>query len=332
MSKMQRPGPYDPAHRGTGGTEPSDPNERLKQLQTELDQHNSRINHLTKQATALQTDITDLAASVTQVQGTVTSYGAGLADLQSRLQALQYFYDQKSKMILAAIGDKKEPIDDLIREFDYELDRMQDRLTELGELLAVAQRESEEATYLQTVRQNEYNDVNQYQQDVTAKLTDMETLRTEITQADDNTDVASMYFLVLEFHGRLRETHIISQDQLSTELRIKLGELEAAKELARAKTAALSAIQLDYTTHQTALQTKRSGRRAALLAAVQALFPVPPASTTSGATTSTSAPGSTSSTPATGGAASTSPTSAGTATPGASTATATPAPAATPKK
>ena len=44
MSKMQRPGQYDPAHRGTGGTEPSDPNERLKQLQTELDQHNSRIN------------------------------------------------------------------------------------------------------------------------------------------------------------------------------------------------------------------------------------------------------------------------------------------------
>jgi chromosome segregation ATPase len=332
MSQMQRPGPYDPTHRGTGGTEPPDPTERLKQLQAELAQHNSRINYLTNQATALQTDISDLTTSVTQVQGTVTSYGAGLSDLQSRLQALQYFYDQKSKMILAAIGDKKGPIDDLIRDFDYELDRMHDRLMDLGEKLAAATKESEEAANLQTVRQNEYNAVNAYQQNVTGKLSDMETLRGDITQADDNTDVASMYFLVLEFHSRLRETHIISQNQLSTELRLKLGELEAAKEQARAKAAALSAVTADYTAQQTALQTKRTGRRAALLAAVQALFPAPPPSTSTsgtGATGTSTSSGSTSATPATG---TTTPASPSAATPTAATpSTATPSPATTPK-
>jgi peptidoglycan hydrolase CwlO-like protein len=293
MSQMQRPGQYDPAHRGAGSAEPPDPSERLRQLKNELDQHNSRITHLTAQATALQTDITDLSTSVTQVQTAVTSYGSGLPDLQSRLQALQYFYDQKSKMILAAIGEKKEPIDELIREFDYELDRMEDRLAELGEKLALAKAESDEANNIENVRQNEYNLANQYQQDVTAKLTDMETLRTEITAADDNTDVATMYFLVLEFHGRLRDTHIIPQNQLSTELRHKLAELEAAKEHARARTAALNAIQAEFTAHQTEIQTKGQGRRAALLAEVQKMFPVPPASSTASGATTTSGSAST---------------------------------------
>jgi predicted nucleic acid-binding Zn-ribbon protein len=318
MSQMQRPGQYDPTHRGAGSAEPPDPSERLRQLKNELDQHNSRITHLTAQATALQTDITDLSTSVTQVQTAVTSYGTGLPDLQSRLQALQYFYDQKSKMILAAIGEKKEPIDELIREFDYELDRMEDRLAELGEKLALAQAESDEANNLEKLRQNEYDHANQYQQDVTAKLTDMETLRTDITHADDNTDAATMYFLVLEFHGRMRDTHIIPQNQLSTELRHKLAELEAAKEHARARTSALNAIQAEYTAHQTEIQTKRQGRRAALLVEVQKMFPVPPASSTPGGTTTTS--GSTSGAGASSGS--------GTASTAASSGATTPAPAA----
>jgi septal ring factor EnvC (AmiA/AmiB activator) len=296
---MQRPDLYDASHRG-GGSEPPDPGERLKQLQTELDQHNDRINRLTTQRDALNNDIKDLSTSVAAVKTTVTNYGTALADLESRLHALQYFYEQKSKMVLAAIGDKKGPIDDLIRDFDHEIERMQDKLNQLGERQEEAQEESDEAARDQKARQDKYDRANNYQTLTTGKLTDMEGLRGDITKADDNSDVASMYLLVLEFHGELRETHVISQHQLSLELRQALAELEAAKEHARAKAAALSAVQAEYSAHQKALDDKRTSRRAKLLAAVQAMFPAPPASSTSGSSSSAASGGAASSTSTSG--------------------------------
>ena len=57
--------------------EPLDPNERLKQLQAELNQHNSRIDHLSKQSAVLQIDINGLTTTVAQVTTTVTNYGDG---------------------------------------------------------------------------------------------------------------------------------------------------------------------------------------------------------------------------------------------------------------
>ena len=310
MSKVQRPGQEEsapPSGEIIETIEPPDPNERLKQLQTELDQHTTRIDHLSKQRSALQNDINDLSTTVQQVKTTVTNFGAGLKDLHTRLQALEYFYHQKSKMILAAIGDKKAPIDDLVRLYDEEIGRMQDRLRELDERQSAAQEESNEAARVQNARQKEYDTVNNYQQDVTNKLTEMEALRVDITQADDITDVATMYFLVLEFHARLRETQIISQHQLSMDLRQKLGELEAAKEHARTKSAALSAVQGEYAAYKTDLDNKRAGRRTKLLAEVEAMFPVPTESGTASAATPTPASGTGSSTPATPGPATPSP-------------------------
>jgi hypothetical protein len=257
----------------------------------------------------LQTDISDLQANVTQVRTTVTSYGAGLKEINARLQPLEYFYHQKSKMILAAIGDKKVLIDDLIRLYDEQLVLMHERLRELHGKQHAAQEESNEAAHVQEARQNEYDKLIAYQQHVTDKLTEMEALRAAITQADDNTDVATMYFLLLEFQGRLRETNIIPQHQLSLDLRQKLGELETAKEHARAKSAALSAAQAEYTAYKTELNTKRADRHKKLLAEVEAIYPVPADDSPGGtAGPTTPASGQASSTPA-----------AGTATPGSPT-------------
>jgi DNA repair exonuclease SbcCD ATPase subunit len=290
MSQMQRPYPYDAPHKGSGG-EPPDPNERLNQLKIELDQQKARLEHLGKEKDDLQSDIDELEKTVADVKTTLTDYAAKFKDLETRLHSLQYFYEQKHKMIMAAIGEKKGPIDELIREFDYELERMQERLAELGENLAEATEESHKADGVQAAKQAEYDIVKGYTQDTLNKLNDMDSLRTAITQADDATDVASMYFEVLEFHSVLSGTNIISQHQLALELKQRLGELEAAKEHARAKSAAMNNLQTEYKAHQATLKAKRDGRRQALLAAVQALFPVP-AAHAAAATSGSAAPAS----------------------------------------
>ncbi|MBV9759624.1 MAG: hypothetical protein JO340_03580 [Acidobacteriaceae bacterium] len=285
MPKAQRTRLDEETSRIDEYSEPPDPSERLKQLEHELKEHNSHIARLQKQAGALQTDITDLQTTVKQVEASVTTYGGALKDLHNRLHALHYFNEQKSKMIHAAIGEKKGEIDELIKNFDIEIVRMEERSSELREALNTAQRESDEAAQSQAERQKEYDELNNFQQTLSSNLGDLETLRGQITQADDKTDVATMYFLMSEFHKISAQTKIIPQHQLSVELRQKLGELEAAKEYARAKSAALSNAQADHTNQETALKTKQANRRTTLLADVQKKFPVPPASSVPGALT-----------------------------------------------
>jgi chromosome segregation ATPase len=288
--KTQRSGQDDPSTQGTESVEPLDPSERLKQLQAELNQHNTRIDHLSKQRDVLETDINGLSTTVEQVKTTVTNYGAGLKDLHNRLQALEYFYHQKNKMVLAAIGERKPLIDDLIRGYDDELARMEEHLRELAEKQTAAQEQSTQAANVQDDRQKDYDAATNFQQEVTSKLTEMEALRAEITKADDTTDAASMYFLTLEFHSQMRETKILSQHEVSTELRQKLGELEAAKERARAKTAALSTAQAEYTAYKAELDTRRADRRANLLAQIKELYPVPAEPSATDGTGSSSSP------------------------------------------
>jgi len=278
--------------------------DRLNQLNIELAERQSRLKHLDKETQDLQADISELQKTVEDVKATLADYATKLKDLQTRLHSLQYFYDQKHKMIMAAIGDKKGPIDELIREYDHEIEHMQGRLEELGESLAKATEESHRSDAVQNTKQNDYNEAKAYTQDVKGKLDDMDALRTSITKADDATDVASMYFEVLEFHNVLAKTEIVSQHELASDLKQKLGELEAAKEHARVRSAAMNNLQTEYNSQQTKLQNKISGRRQALLTAIQAMFPVPAAAPATGGSapaTSTGGTPGTSTPPSSGG-------------------------------
>ena len=302
MPRAQRPGDDETLPRESPGVEPTDPNERLKQLQDELTQNKSRIEHLNQQAGALQTDITDLSANVAEIQRTNSNYAGALLDLESRLQSLQYFFEQKHKMVLAAIGEWKDPINEMIREYDHEIEKMEKRAEDLGAKQDAAQKESAEAAKAQARSQKEFDKLNQSQQTVTAKLTDMENLRSQITVFDDKSDVASMYFLIYEFQHTLSNTEIISQHKLGLELRHGLARLEAVKENSRALTAAYNALASEYAAHEATLQTKQKTRRDQLLAAVQAKFPPQLASTATSAaagsvTPAGAATGTTTSTP-----------------------------------
>jgi chromosome segregation ATPase len=267
--------PYElPASKSPTPPDLTDPNERLKQLQIDLGQQQSRRDHIAKELDELQADITDLQNTVNEVHTTLTDYGNGLKGMQTDLHSLQYFYEQKAKMVAAAIGDKKDPIDDAIQSFDRETEKMEDHLSELGRRRDAAQDEFAKADAIQADRQADYDAAKNYKQDTEARLTDLKALRTSITTADDATDVATMYFLTLEFKEVLKDTRLVSQHQLAHDLKEKLSLLEAAKEEARNKKSAWNELQTTYDAHNATLQTRVAGRRANLLAAIQAMYPV----------------------------------------------------------
>jgi hypothetical protein len=271
----QHNSPYDsPASKTPMPPDVTDPNERLKQLQIELGEQQSRRDHIVKELDELQADITDLQNTVNEVQTTLTDYGNGIKGMQTELHGLQYFYDQKAKMVSAAIGEKKDPIDDAIQSFDRDTEKMEDHLEELGRRRDAAQTEFYKADAIQAERQSDYDAVKNYKQGTDAKLNDLKALRTAITQADDATDVATMYFLILEFKEVLEHTRLVSQHQLALDLKEKLSLLEATKEEARTKKSAWNELQTKYDAHKATLETRESGRRANLLAAIQAKYPV----------------------------------------------------------
>ncbi len=290
MSQTPRNNPNDP-YKGQN-QEPPDPSQRLQQLQTELADQQRRLDHINKQTQALQSDITDLEASVAEVKSTLTAYGSQLQSLETQFQGLQYFYDQKHKMIMAAIGDRRMPIDNLVGEYDLETAESEERLEELSQRLAAAQRASDEAGANQTAKQASYDSAKGYAQDVQNKLSDLATLRTQITQADNTTDTASMYFLVLEFQNTLHGTDIVSQHQLAQQLKHALGELEEAREQARIKSAELGHIQNEHDAQQDVVSGRKQNRRTQLLAEVQKMFPAPAQAAASGSASSTTTAGS----------------------------------------
>jgi DNA repair exonuclease SbcCD ATPase subunit len=274
MSQPLRSQPYNAPAKQPGGPEPPDPVERLNELKIELTHQQTKQTHITQQVTDLQNDITDLTTSVGDMRNILTTYGGQVKDLENRFHILEHFYHQKKTMVMAAIGDKKGPIDKLIFEFDEALGEMERCIDELAEKVRCAQQESDRATAVQAEKQKEYDAVKAYKDDIGTQLTNLESLRTLITAADDATDAASMYFLVLEFQELLECTTIISQHHLAMDLRHRLGELEEAKENARAKSAALSTLQAELASQQAALDAKEAGRRQQLLAAIQAMYPV----------------------------------------------------------
>lgn len=274
MSQPLRSQPYNAPPKQPGGPEPPDPVERLNELKIELTHQQTKQTHITQQVTDLQNDITDLTTSVGDMRNILTTYGGQVKDLENRFHILEHFYHQKKTMVMAAIGDKKGPIDKLIFEFDEALGEMERCIDELAEKVRSAQQESNRAADAQTEKQKEYDAVKTYKDDIGTQLTTLESLRTLITAADDATDAASMYFLVLEFQELLECTSIVSQHHLAMDLRHRLGELEEAKENARAKSATLSTLQAELASQQAALDAKEAGRRQQLLAAIQAMYPV----------------------------------------------------------
>src|ERR1700736_6005556 len=119
--------PYEPESRGP------DPSRKLQQLTGELKRKQAEIDTLNKQTTDLQTDINDLKATVAEVTQIISGYGENVTKLRKDREDLEYFLEQKTKMVGAAVHDKKEAIDRIIRDYDAGLHEHANKVSRLAE-------------------------------------------------------------------------------------------------------------------------------------------------------------------------------------------------------
>ena len=270
---------YEPESRGP------DPSRKLQQLTGELKRKQAEIDTLNKQTTDLQTDINDLKATVAEVTQIISGYGENVTKLRKDREDLEYFLEQKTKMVGAAVHDKKEAIDRIIRDYDAGLNEHANKVSRLAERAEEAHEEYDKAAATAQERQHEYDVAKNAQQTITARLTELKTLREQIVAADDKTDVATMYFLALEMRHVMNHTHVVSQGELAEKLNEALAALEEAKEHARARKNSWDALKLEHDAEKNKLDDMKTNRRKNILAAIQAAWPPPPAQAQASTTT-----------------------------------------------
>jgi chromosome segregation ATPase len=283
-----------------------DPHRKLQQLTGELNRKQAEIKTLNQQTTDLQADITDLNTTVAEVSSILASYGDSVTKLRKDREDLEYFLEQKTKMVAPTVHDKKDAIDRLIRDYDAVLHAHGAKVAQLGERSLEAQEQAALSAAIVQKKQQGYDSAKQVQKVTTDHITELKALKDQIVAADNKQDVASMYFLTLEMRRLMHHTEIASQGRLADELNNALSQLEEAKEENRARNAARDALQVEHGAEKKKFDDMKANRRKDILAAIQAAWPPP-------------SQDSTPATPATGTAPSSTPAASGTTTPASTT-------------
>lgn len=262
-------------HGGNAGEHhpPDDPNSKLARLRQELDGKKSEIGTLSKQTADLQDDITGLETSIKAATELLAKYGQALRDLQKTRDDIEFFYEQKSKMINAAIGDKKEPVDHMVRDYDAHTQQLEAAAEQLRERTDAAKEALREASTKADHREDVWNKAKSYQQRLQKKLDDLKSVRDRITKADEANDAPSMYFLVLDLKWLLAHTSIETQQQLAARVNKSIEELEEAREHKRHRQLEAERLQTELDAANAAVETAKSGRRETILHQIAVAWP-----------------------------------------------------------
>jgi len=251
----------------------ADPNQQLEELkaqralvQAEIAQETNRLKDLDEDIQAF----TDVTAEIEQI---LKAYDQALADLTTRQKEAKGYSDTKMRMILCAVEDVKEAIDEKIAKYDHSIKRKEQRVQQLERKKVEAGHESTEAEAGVKTKQERFNYWKGYQTNLDQNLKETSDLKIQIETEDSQSHTAGMYFLARELAEVLEHTKIITHEQLAQYLKQAWNELNEAKTRARDKKAAWQSAIAEFDAAQADLDDARKTRRQKLLAAVSEFNP-----------------------------------------------------------
>src|ERR1700730_12209046 len=143
--------------------EAEDPDQQLEELKAQRAQVQAEIAKDTTRLKALDEDIqafTDVTAIIEQI---LKAYDQALPDVISRQKEAKGYSDTKMRMILCAVEDVKEAIDEKIAKYDLSIKRKEQRVQQLEQKKVAAGHESAEADVSLTTKQERFNYWKDYQ-------------------------------------------------------------------------------------------------------------------------------------------------------------------------
>ena len=250
-----------------------DPEETLKQLKDDLQNKETEITQKTGEREVLKGKIASLDKVVNELKPIMNTYGQVLPNLHKDRDDIEKYLDTKIPMIYAAIKDKKEDIDNKISEFDKNLNENSEKLKVIKDKYDRYNETYEYAQEKALDKQKDYDEKKNFQKSITGKIDDLKNLRKEIGQEGEKSNTASMYFLSEEMKSVLKETEIISHDNLRDALFNAWDALYMANEDLRLKKDDLERTKKEFEIAQNDLKSLESNRRKEILKRVSEFNP-----------------------------------------------------------
>lgn len=262
---------YEPWQRpdyGTGGK----PADELAGLKTKLEERQTEISTLSKQRDTLKQDIEGLEAAVTELTQIVAAHEQASKTLEKDKRDLDLYVATKTPMLEVAVKDKKEAIERIIEDANYEIEMARDRLDQLERDAADADQALDAAKQYADQEKAAYDALKDSYKQIEAKLKALKALRDSIEKDyDDKNKTASMYFLVQELKAELATIQILSKEELEQELYAAWNRLKKAKNALRDATAAQDAAKEAVAREKKNLETLVANRRKTILERIDAL-------------------------------------------------------------
>jgi hypothetical protein len=209
------------------------PEDQLKELQRTLESQNKQIQALEKKRNSLKDDLTGLQQTVSDLAAIIAAYKEACKALNQQRSELDLYVQSKTPMLDAAVGDKKDAIEECIRSVDEWIDQWTcyaDQLEPKAKAAAEAASRSAEAA---DNAQKTYDELKNSAKSLGEQLKALKELRDQIEQEDDKNNICRMYFLLKEFKSGLAAIQLHTPEELERQLCLVWTELSRAKEAAR---------------------------------------------------------------------------------------------------
>ena len=193
------------------------------------------------------------------------AYKTALPDLKNELMEDATYADTKMRMILCAVEKYRGEIDKKIAEYDLQIASKANALEQLKAQKQQAQQQFEQAQKQQEAKQAEFDYWKNLKANIQKNLDEIKELKKRIEAEDDLSHAASMYFLALELQRILRNTRIVSVEELKYKLYSSWNQLSQAKELVRQTQSAAEAAAAAVDAAQKDLDELKAKRREKIL-------------------------------------------------------------------
>lgn len=257
--------PRTPRKERTPSESLPNPERTLEQLKEQLEESQTAITRETTKHTNLKESVARLEQRLKDITQTLDTYAKAFENLQKEKADREEYFNTKSRMIEAAIGDKKDKIEEQINEVDKEIQDKEAEVVKLEGEHNEAKGAYEAAKEKAEKKQKEYEFVKEYQKNVDTKLKELKRLNQEIEREEEQANTELMYVLMKEYESILDEVKLKSEEMFEKELIEAWQDLYESNEHLMEKKEKLGEANLTLEEAKEALETLMKNRRVSII-------------------------------------------------------------------
>lgn len=252
------------------------PQETLEERRTRLEQQETELRQSTLLNKASKEDLVVAERLRADFERMLDAYQKSLQKNQNDTDAMANYSENKRPMIEVAVNAKLTEIDEIIKEFNDEVDTCRGELENIGIARGAAKIVFEQANGTLTEKNRLLDEVKLHQKQLEDNLKKLAGLQTAIEKAEEENKFAVMHYmmekefipvqaLVQSTFQEPGQSTLITKDKLEQKLNDAGNAMDLALQAFRQKEAEKNSTEESYNKKQAELKTLKDGLRAKIL-------------------------------------------------------------------